>query len=73
MFEKFKKNLEKFRELSSEGSQDDEGNVMVEKINPVESTANIEQIKIPERVEQVSMSQSSDRSEERRVGKECRL
>jgi len=64
MFEKFKKNLEKFRELASEESQ---GGVMVKEMNyesqnleSAEQPKTTEQIKIPERVEQSSMTQSSD-------------
>ena len=74
MFEKFKKNLEKFRELTSEGSQEAGDDVLVKEMNyepekleqieppkPQESQSKtVEQIKIPERVEQSSMAQPSD-------------
>ncbi len=67
MFEKFKKNLEKFRELASEESQGGKGDVMIKEMNyesqNLESAVQpktIEQIKIPERVEQSSMTQPSD-------------
>ncbi|MGI0083026.1 MAG: transcriptional regulator [Nitrosopumilaceae archaeon] len=74
MFEKFKKNLEKFRELASEESQGTQGDVMVkdmeyesEKLEQIEPTQPnesqskpVEQIKIPERVEQFGMGQPTD-------------
>ena len=66
MFEKFKKNLEKFKELSSEGTQN-EGNVMEkeiedepQKFEPIESTKPFEQIKIPEHVEKGSMTDAGN-------------
>lgn len=73
MFEKFKKNLEKFRELASEEKQTAESDAMMEEVQyepeksesfespkPESTSETVEHIKIPEHVEQTKMTQPAE-------------